>query len=299
VMIWLTHYDAEIVGSNAPIVLDEDVLARRIAVPAIANDLAVVDMGSAEDFLSYFVAATEGSRAFAAGGVVNTDDNLSLEFSAAESIGVARVMGDNVRALAEVRENILDVLRPAPEGPTRTDQLERWKKNEEAARLYDQAHALFLWGEAGGDPFLRVRARLSESFPRYAPFRFLEREYQTGLAETPKRIAYADFPVRTPSGGQRVLQVSAVTMRMGDARAVVMFVDNDRREIYGQRYFDGSALELDREVERFTEETLNALRTAYLGLARSRDGERPTPPLEAAVSMRLKECVVAAVELRR
>jgi hypothetical protein len=158
---------------------------------------------------------------------------------------------------------------------------------------------LFLWGEAGSDPFLRVRARLSESFPRYAPFRFLEREYQTGLAETPRRIAYADFPVRTASGGQRVLQVSAVAMHIGDARAVVMFVDNDKREIYGQRYFDGPALELDRELERFTEDTLSALRAAYLGLASAHDGGGRTPPLEAETSARLKHLVSSAVESRR
>jgi len=298
-MIWLTHSDAEIVGSQAPIVLDEDALARRIAMPAIANDLEVVDMGSAEDFLSYFVAATAGSRAFAAGGVVNTDDNLSLEFSAAESIGVTRVMGDNARALAEVRENILDVLTPEPSGPKRTDQLERWQKNEEAARLYDQAHALFLWGEAGGDAFSRVRSKLLTAFPRYAPFRFLEREYQAGLAETPRRIAYADFPVRTASGGHRVLQVSAVAMRIGDARAVVMFVDNDKREIYGQRYFDGSASELDREVERFAEETLNTLRAAYDDLTPAEGGAERTPPSEAATAARFKDRVAAAIELRR
>lgn len=294
VMIWLTYYDAEIVGSNAPIVLDEDALARRIAVPAIANDLEVVDMGTAEDFLSYFVAATRGSRAFAAGGVVNTDDNLALEFSAAESIGVAGLMGDNVQALAAVRENVLDVLTPAPEGPQRTEQVERWQENEEAARLYDQAHALFLWGETGGDAFVRVRARLLAGFPRYAPFRFLEREYQSGLAEAPRRIAYADFPVRTPSGAHRVLQVSAVAMRVGDARAVVMFVDNDKREIYGQRYFDGAAAELDREVARFAEETMNILRATYDGLAAAEGGGR-TPPAEATTAARFKDRVADAV----
>ena len=231
VMIWLTHYDAEIVGSNAPIVLDEDALARRIAFPAIASDLEAVDMATAEDFLSYFVAATGGSREFAAGGGVNTDDNLTLEFSAAESIGVAHVMGDNVPALAGVRESILDVLTPAPAGAARTEQVARWQRNDDAARLYDQAHALFLWGESGGAAFRRSREGLLASFPRYAPFRFLEREYQAGVAETPRRIAYADFAVSTSRRGGEV--------QRADGLVVV-----GREEVHGAGQLQGQRLHL-------------------------------------------------------
>jgi spermidine synthase len=295
VMIFLTHYDAELIGSNDPIVLDEDALARRIAVPAIQQDLEAVDMGSAEDILSYFVTATAGSRAFAEGGVVNTDDNLSLEFSAPESMGVASVMGDNVRALAAVRENVGDALIPAPAGPARTDQLARWRQNAAAARVYDQAHALFLWGDSGGEPFAAVRRQLLETFPRYAPFRFLEREYQSRLAETPRPIAYEDFPVRTAAGERRVLRVSAVTVRIGPSRAVVMFVDNDKREIYGQRYFDGDGAELDRRVERFAAETLRDLRTAYDGLALEGHAGGSSAPSEEALATHLRDRVAALV----
>ncbi len=295
VAIWLTHYDAEIVGSNAPIVLDEGALARRMAVPAIAKDLESVEMGSAEDFLSYFVAATSGSRRFAEGGAVNTDDNLVLEFSAPESMGVASVMGDNVRALASVRENLLDVLTPASEGAPRAAQVERWKRSMEAARLYDQAHALFLWGEAAGAPFEAVREDLLRTSPGYAPFRFLEREYRTQLAETPRQIAYADFPVSAASGGDRVLQISAVTMSIGARRAVVLFVDNDRREIYGQRYLDGDPKTLDSEVERLSSETMRALEIAYDGLAADARREGRVKPTEAAVAARLKDRGAAAV----
>jgi spermidine synthase len=68
-MLWLTHKDAEIVGSNAPIVIDEAELARRIAGPAIAEDLKRVMMGSAADFLSYFVMGTGGMQKFSQGAI--------------------------------------------------------------------------------------------------------------------------------------------------------------------------------------------------------------------------------------
>jgi spermidine synthase len=51
-MLWLTHYDAELVGSNSPIMIDEAELGRRIAEPRISADLKRVLMGSATDFLS-------------------------------------------------------------------------------------------------------------------------------------------------------------------------------------------------------------------------------------------------------
>jgi len=38
VMIWLTYFDAELVGSNSPIWIDEAALARRIAHPAVRKD---------------------------------------------------------------------------------------------------------------------------------------------------------------------------------------------------------------------------------------------------------------------
>jgi spermidine synthase len=285
-MIWLTHYDAEIVGSNAPIVLDEDALARRMRVPAIAADLEAVDMGTPEDFLSYFLAATPGARAFAAGGGVNTDDNLALEFSAPRSMGVASVMGDNAQALAAVRDSVLSVLSPAHAGAARGAQVARWTRNDQAARLYDPAHALFLWGESDGVPFGRFREQLLGSFPTYAPFRFLEEEYQAKLAAAPRGIDSADFKVRMASGGERVLQVVAVTMRIGDRRAVVMFVDNATHTIFGQRYFDGDTEALDREVGTFTSETMRDLRAGYAGLG--------TVPEESALVALFKGRVAAA-----
>jgi len=36
---WLTDYDAQLVGSNSPIVIDEEELARRISEPGVLADL--------------------------------------------------------------------------------------------------------------------------------------------------------------------------------------------------------------------------------------------------------------------
>ncbi len=55
VMVWVTYFDAELVGSNEPIIIDEDELERRIKAPEIRKDLDRVFMGSAHELLSYFL----------------------------------------------------------------------------------------------------------------------------------------------------------------------------------------------------------------------------------------------------
>jgi spermidine synthase len=295
VMVWLTHYDAELLGSNDPIVIDEADLARRIARPEIEQDLRAVDMASAEDFLSYFVVGTEGARAFGQGGVVNTDDNLFLEFSAPESMGVGHLMGDNVQALARVRESLLPHLAPAAGEAERRSQQARWDRNLSAARLYDPAHALFLWGRTGAGEFPGAMDALEKEFPGYGPYRFLRRETQSLQSGEPRLAGAVRFPVEADGGTRRELQISAVAVWIGDTRAALVFVDNEKRDVYGQRYFDGPTEQLRGVVERFAAETLEALRTAYGEAAAEAGRGGQALPSERATVRRLKERVAARV----
>ncbi len=293
VLVWLTHYDAELVGSNAPIVLDEAALARRMARPAIAKDLASVFMGTPEQFLSYFVMGSEGVRAYRAGGVVNTDDNLFLEFSAPESMGLGHLMGENVAALAAARESILPYLAPAGDETARSDQRARWQRNLATARIHDRAHALHLWGK--DDPeFRSLTARVESEAPDYGPSLFLRRQLELAKAATPRLADEVSFPVRI-AGGQRLLRVSAVVMQIGEARAVVMFVDNDRREVYGERYIDAEPGALEALVRRFARETAASLRSEYLQAADEARRNGDEIPSEGDAVRRLKRRVEAAV----
>ena len=121
-MLWLTHYDAVMVGSNAAFAIDEAELERRIAEPAIAGDLRKVSMGSATDLLSYFVMGTEGMKRFGQHGTLNTDDHLYLEFSAPFSIANPAVMAANVESIAARRESILPYVKPAADTEAREAQ---------------------------------------------------------------------------------------------------------------------------------------------------------------------------------
>jgi spermidine synthase len=242
-MLWLTHYDAEILGSNDPIVLDPGMIGRRIARSPIREDLDEVFMGSSSDFLAYFVAGTEALREFSRDGVLNTDDNLWLEFHSPISRMLDRLEGDNVVALTRHRESLHG-------------------EDLEPARLYDTAHALFLWGRAGSAEFARAFDALKQRFPWYAPGRFLAREVEERNARQPVLRGETPVQVRGAAGATATVTVvlSVVTLVIGPERGVVMVVDNEAREIYGQRYLDAPAGGLDAILEARARSLLAGIR---------------------------------------
>jgi spermidine synthase len=260
-MLWITHSDAEIVGSNAPIVIDEAELERRIAEPAIAGDLRKVNMGSATDLLSYFVMGTEGMKRFGQNGVLNTDDHPYLEFSAPFSIAIPAVMAKNVEALAAHREDILPYLKPAADPGAREEQLERWSVQVMAGGMSDRALALFL-GRSPTDPdFTRALRRLVLEFPEHAPGKALWAEYETALVLEPRLLGQASFRVMGEGGEPVVVEISAVLVPVSQTRGSIMFVDNSARTVYGQAYLD----DYDREerARLVAADVMAAIRAAY------------------------------------
>lgn len=230
VMLWLTHYDAELLGSNDRIVLDAGAIDRRLSGSPIGDDLEEVSMGSAGDLLSYFVAGTEGLRRFSDGGVLNTDDNLWLEFHSPKSRMLSSLKGDNVIALTRHRESL--------DGA-----------DLEPARLYDRAHALFLWGQAESAEFTETFGKLRERFPHYAPGRFLAREVEERIAREPVLRGQTTVAVRRSSGASVAVVLSVLTLVIGPERGAVMVVDNAAREVYGERYVDAPEGRLEAGLE--------------------------------------------------
>ncbi len=257
-MLWLTRNDAELVGSNDPIVIDGEDLERRIAAPGVYADLKSVDMGSADDLLAYFVMGSRGMRDFAAGGAVNSDDNLHLEFSAPLSMNVP-TQGKNAHALYRFRETLLPYMLPEADQNKREDRIRKYRRQMEAGKEYALAHVLFLHGRHGTPAFQKAVEEADRAYPGYAPLRFLKGEVQDLVAMIPTLIRSENFMLLDKSGNRAGLEISAVKVRIGDRRAAVIFVDNRARVIFGQRYFDGSPQELDGAIRRFVDDVFGVL----------------------------------------
>ena len=247
-MLWLTHYDAELVGSNAPIMPDENEIDRRISsVPEVQSDLKRVMMGSGSSLLSYFVMGTERLKAFSESGIINTDDNLYLEFSAPFSAGI-NIMRGNVVAIEQYRESILPFLANSKNGMNSEGRRKRWEANFEAAELYGAAHALYLGQQYSSPEFLKTLERLNTDYPGFAPAKFLMNEYRAEIARTPALLQKVSITLLSGAGTAFAVEISAVTSRISSEIAVIDFVDNRAKTIFGEIFVPGSDDELTRNV---------------------------------------------------
>ncbi len=282
-MAWLTHYDAEIIGSNDPIIIDEEALVRRLDVPTVNKALAPVMMASAQDFLSYFILGTTGMQAFAEGGVINSDDNLYLEFSTPLSMG-KNLMGGNATALAKHRENILPYLVPAQGELAGQGQEEKWSANLKAAQHSDRAHALLLGGQVNGAEFQKMRAELEEKYSWFSPARFVVAEYEKRVElPEPTLLDMMRLVFHGEKNQNEMLEISAVIARVSSDRAALVFVNNAAREIFGQKYFSGP--DLDAAMAAFNEEVMTGIQNMYAQESVTAHAQgRNLPPLLSSIT---------------
>jgi spermidine synthase len=260
VMVWLTYYDAILVGSKEPILLDEKDLGRRLNRAEMRSALAPIRMASVRDFLSYFVMGDVGARAFARGGEINTDDNLFLEFSAPRSQGVS-TDGANVAAIGAHRESIVPYLVPERVSEDqRSSWTASWAHNDGTGRLFDPIHARYLLGDRSSGQFQAAAAFVHLRDPTYAPLRFLLDEKAFSDRTEPVLVSYAEFESRNADGPPDRLRISAVRQFVGRGRVLVSFVDNARKIIFGQRHICGDFAHLEESSSAYIDDTMAQLR---------------------------------------
>jgi len=294
VSVWLTYNDAILIGSNSPILIDEEELQRRIRAPEVLQDLQTVQMGSAEDLLSYFVMGNEGSRAYSSGGIINTDDNVYLEFSAPRSIGKSHLMGTNLSDIVKYRESILPYLSIPSDEAGRARQKERWSKNLDAGVLYDKAHVLSLAGRSDTPGFEQLAHELETRYPAYSPWRILKEEVRGEEGGEPRLLKQVELSIVNEKGEITKLQFSAVIMRSSKERARVFFVDNTSRVVFGKLRVRGA--NRDEYIRGFVDDVMKSVLEVY-------DQERKTAvahgaeyPVVASVLPKIKSMVELKVE---
>jgi spermidine synthase len=283
VALWLTYADAELLGSQEPIRFDQGALAARLADPRIEADLAEVGMGTPDDLLAHFLAGDEALRAFGRGGVVNTDDNLWLEFSAPRSQGRMDLVASNFASLTALR-------RPPQE-------IAPWARASSTAAAVDRLQARALAGESPTALAAEVQT-LEETAPADGRLQLLAQQVDTLMAGIPRPLGTESFPVLAEDAPAR-LDITAVSVRTGTGRAALIFVDNAAREVYGERYLEAPEELLDLLVRTEANQVLGALREEHAALAREAEGRGlPTPRREEVASrLRARVATWAAAKL--
>jgi hypothetical protein len=190
--------------------------------------------------------------------------------------------GTLVRELAGHRETLTPYLVPLQDRTAREQRERFWAGQLAAGRVYDRAHALFLWGQSELPEYEALMRRLATEWPDYAPARFLRRETELERKRTPRFLATRTFPVLEPDGRVGTIEISAVGQWIGEARGVVSFVDNRVREIFGENYLDAPGDDLEALMLGHARRTLDALDRVYeeSQAAAGRSG-RAAPPRDA------------------
>ena len=279
-MLWLTYYDSVIIGSDSPIMIDEAELDRKIKeAPAIRGDLERMMMGSAKDFLSYFAMGTKGMKAFSEGGLVNTDDNLYLEFSAPLNIGKGFLMRENLEALVKHREDILPYLVADEGSRTRENLAKAWEGRKEATKIYDRAHALFLGGKYRTAEFQSLLADLDQKYPSYGPGIFLKNEYLSIVAREPRLLKQLELLFANGRGRPVRVELCAVTSRVSSEMAILDIVDNNARIVYG--HLDVPGMNREEYIQRFVDDLIDKIQILYRNASQQAYVRGNTsPPLE-------------------
>jgi spermidine synthase len=87
VVLWRARADVLLVGSDSPIRIDLDRFTERLERPPVQNQLASLGLNTHWSLFAGFAMDDTAVRAWSDGAIINTDDNLYLEFSSPLNIG--------------------------------------------------------------------------------------------------------------------------------------------------------------------------------------------------------------------
>lgn len=283
VLVWLTHYDAQLVGSNAPFRIDERELDRRIAQPAVRGDLDRIQMGSARDLLAFFAFGRPGAEAYSAGARLNTDDNLYLEFSAPLSMEEPALIAENFAGLVAHRESLLPYLAPA-DGEERSRQEARASAELTAARIADPIRHRELAGEIGPTEAARLAAELGPALGDYGPWRYLLGEFARDRAQAPQLLRQVFLPAVKPGGAVEPIRLGAVARRMTGVITTLDFVDGRDGRVLAHHEILGGP---EGAAGELVEAAFRDVREAYAAERRAASARGEPAPAEARLFERL------------
>lgn len=175
-IIFIAYADAILIGSNQPIRLDVDRLKAMLDIPEIGKDMQQVRMGDVNSLLSYFMMGDDGIKKAATNAVINTDNNLYLEFFTPRAIGKQLTEWKDIEYLSKFRESSLPYLDHADADLiTQMTALE----NGGVFSAIDHAHVLMQAHRYQSPEFRRVGSWLEQTAPNVARWEFIKDEYRS------------------------------------------------------------------------------------------------------------------------
>ncbi len=101
-MLWQTYYDSILIGSNESFSIQVEEWAQRFNDAPLKDDLLAIDLDHAGALLAMYVADQDGLNELSQGALINTDDNLHVEFSSPYHVG-SNTLVENIERLSQLR----------------------------------------------------------------------------------------------------------------------------------------------------------------------------------------------------
>jgi spermidine synthase len=292
VVLWRASADVLLVGSDSPIRIDLDRFTERLERPSVQSQLARLGLDTPSSLLAGFAMDDAAVRAWSDGVIINTDDNLYLEFSSPLNIGSSQLK----RILSSIDGHLAS---PSAVLGTVSPLYDSVESAGSALGRYQWAKSRTMWAElmAGRNSSAteqqltslvkanRELRKVLAELPDYAPAeeplaRNLARVGQIHLVKGRPRAAAAAGSEALQidpdhSGGQYTLGVAL--MRLGDHDAATRHLEQARRlrPDYWLIYDPLSRALLGAGREREAIEVLReglALNPDHLGMRRRLDG---------------------------
>lgn len=227
VQLWQIYNDSILVGSMQPLPLSLGQLQSALAFPDVAADLRMIDVVDATTFLGLFITSDESLREFCTGAIINTDDNLHLEYATPYNVG-SNTLPETIGALQPIR-TFPPLAGDLPED-TRSE-IATAQHIEEQLQLFlldfdtydvcsDEATARLNSIREPMPDFPRVQRVLSQIHVRCGS-RKLQQGDRDGAVQELRR-ALEVFP----TNGQAYSQLATLTAQDGDLDTAIRLADN-------------------------------------------------------------------------
>ncbi len=107
--VWQTHFDLILAGSKKPLWIDWKRIQHLMQNPLIAQDLELAGIAGPDALMGLFVTDEMGMKRACKGAVINTDDNLYLEFSSPKNVN-KNTIASNLHFINSIRNTPMHLI---------------------------------------------------------------------------------------------------------------------------------------------------------------------------------------------
>jgi len=224
---------AVLIGSMEPFTVDFEDLKTRLAQSKVSEGLSTVGLSQPLVFMSELALTDEGVRKFSDGAIINTDDNLHLEFSSPLAVGEYAYAEAILREIYEIGPG-QSPLAGSEEQQASLENLQNLKRATIAIEADLRSNQADQIGQAE-----RRLQKLTENAPAYWPAVFLLSDYLMLRSESLLRNGRFQAAAKAaekavllmPRNAEARLILASALIRLGQLEPAIIQLEQARKDL--------------------------------------------------------------------